>query len=209
LEAGGAKWVKSSRLVIRGNKVVGNRGPGIWCDTDCSEITYDHNTVTANSGPGIFHEVSYEATISGNVVSRNGFGAGGWVDGAGILLADSAGVDVMGNVVSLNRDGIGITQTDRGAGARGTYRAHDLLIKGNTVTMRGGHTGLVQNVGDPSLYTSANIRFNGNTYRLGCSTAYFAWQRPGSPGTDAYINWSAWRNAGNDAGGSATSICKS
>jgi len=208
-EAGGAKWVKSSGLVIRQNTVIDNEGPGLWCDTDCSAITYDRNKVVDNTGPGIFHEVSYEATITGNVISGNGFGAGGWLDGAGILLSDSAGVDVIGNVVSLNRDGIGITQTDRGSGARGSYRSHDLLIRGNTITMRGGHTGLVQNVGDPSLYTSANIRFSGNAYRLGCSTAYFAWQRPGRPGSDGYINWSAWRDAGNDSDGSAKRICKS
>jgi parallel beta-helix repeat protein len=208
-EAGGAKWVKSRRLLIRGNTVDANRGPGLWCDTDCSAITYDRNTVVGNSGPGIFHEVSYEATISNNVVRRNGFGAGGWLDGAGILLSNSAGVDVTGNVVSLNRDGIGITQTDRGSGARGTYRSQDDVISGNTVTMVGGHTGLVQNVGDPTLYTSAHIQFRANRYRLGCSNAYFAWRPPAGRSNDVYVSWAAWRSAGNDLDGSVKSLCKS
>ena len=204
-EAGGGKWVKSKNLLVSHNVVRGNVGPGLWTDGDSINVVYADNLVVGNTGPGIFHEISYHATIKGNIVKGNGEAASGWLDGAGILLNSSGNVEITDNVVSGNRNGIGITQTDRGTGLYGAYVAQNDYVHDNTVTMLVGHTGLITSMDDASYFTSRNNRFVGNHYFLGCGKDYFAWLGP--PDQGGYVTWSQWRAAGNDSGTTVTSIC--
>lgn len=206
-EVGGVKFVRSDHVILRRNRVVGNFGPGLWADGSDIHITYEKNVITGNSGPGILHEISYDAVIKGNVVSRNGFGSAGWIDGAGILLNSSGNVKISGNVVSRNRDGIGITQTDRGSGPRGPHQAQNNLVVGNVITMAHGHTGLVKNVGDDSYYTTKRNVFDRNTYHLGCDAQYFAWRDPSGRRDYVYMTRRQWQAGGNDRNGRFHSTC--
>ena len=73
--------------------------------------------------------------------------------------------------------------------------------------MTGGHSGLIQYVGDTSYYTNRNNRFLNNTYRLGCSKRpYFIWMRPTSSGYGE-MSFESWRTAGQDVDGAATRRC--
>jgi parallel beta-helix repeat protein len=201
--SGGGKWVKSKNLIVSHNTVRGNVGPGLWTDGDSIDILYSDNLVVGNTGPGIFHEISYRAVISGNTVTGNGTADAGWLDGAGILLSSSGDVEIVGNIVSGNRNGIGIIQTDRGSGDYGPYVAQNDYVHNNDVTMMNGRSGLVTSMDDPSYFTSRNNRFAGNHYRLGCARLYFAWSSP-----DAELTWAQWLATGNDAGATMESICK-
>lgn len=207
-EAGGVKFVRSDHVTLRRNTVVDNHGPGLWADGGDIYVTYEKNLIVGNAGPGIQHEISYNALITRNVIRRNGLGTtSGWMDGAGILLYASGNVKVVRNIVSKNRDGIGIEQTDRGSGAHGLYEAHNDLVLGNTITMTRGYTGLVENTGDTSYYTTRHNVFTHNTYYLGCGRQFFAWADPSDRARSEYLTPGQWRAAGNDRPGRFHSIC--
>jgi parallel beta-helix repeat protein len=206
-ETGGVKFVRSDHVILRRNRVVGNVGAGLWADGDDIDITYDRNVISRNSGPGIMHETSYDAVIRRNVISGNGFDSTGWLDGAGILLSASGNVKVSRNVVSKNHDGIGITQTDRGSGTHGPHLAQNNLVVSNRITMVHGRTGLVQNVGDNSYFTTKKNVFARNTYYLGCDKQYFAWMDPSGHEDYAYVTRKQWQSGGNDRLGRFHSIC--
>jgi len=138
-EAGGAKWTYTTDLTVRGNFSHDNTGPGLWTDIDNVGTTYDSNTVQDNAAAGIFHEISYSATIVGNVVQGNGFDVG-WVWGAGIMISSSSNVLVQGNELIGNSDDIRLIQEDRGWGALGPYVLQDVTVRGN-LTVRGNGTG--------------------------------------------------------------------
>ncbi len=124
-EAGGGKFVLTDGLIVRGNYVHDNNGPGLWSDIDNINTTYEGNYVSNNSLEGIADEISYDAVIRNNVVVNNGFETrSGWLDGAGILIASSPNAEVTGNLVVGNWNGIGITQTDRGSGLHGPHQVH-------------------------------------------------------------------------------------
>jgi parallel beta-helix repeat protein len=207
-EAGGAKWANGSNVFVTNNYVHDNRGPGLWTDGSESQITIARNRVERNSDVGIQIEISYDATVANNVVRRNATVRHGWCQAGGIVVAESPRVEVFGNTVSRNGDGICLTQQDRGTDpVRGPHRLQDVYVHDNTVVMTAGHSGLIQYVGDTSYYTSRNNRFRNNTYRLGCSKRpYFIWMRPTSSGYDE-MSFASWRAAGQDVDGAATRRC--
>lgn len=200
-EAGGAKFLRTTGLEVNGNYVHDNEGPGLWTDWDNVNTTYENNRIEDNSGPGIMHECSYAAVIRNNVIRRNGFAFTGWLDGSGIVVDNSENVDVYGNTVEKNLQGIGLIVTARGPGK---YGAHDLLnvtVHNNTITMAANSfTGLVQGLNDSTYYTSKGNRFTANNYTLCTPTMAFAWQGSG-PNGYAYISKTEWIADGNDVGG--------
>jgi Right handed beta helix region len=208
-EAGGGKWTESRHLTITGNQVHDNRGPGLWTDSNNVDILYAHNLVERNSGAGIFHETSFNAVIRDNIVRRNGFAWTDWLEGAGILVNSSPNVRIVQNVVTNNSDGVGITQWNRGADKRyGPHQVHDIAVLDNRITMRRGFTGLLQGVRDPSYYSSRNIRFDRNVYRLGCNARYFIWRGGGDHAADYDSATPAdWRRFGLDQRGRFSSVC--
>jgi hypothetical protein len=112
-EAGGGKATRSSRLLFEANEVYANGGPGLWCDLDCRSVTYTNNRVHHNAWAGIMFEISDGAVIAGNRTWENGWGKTTWGWGAGILVASSRNVEVYGNVVAWNADGISVISQDR------------------------------------------------------------------------------------------------
>ncbi len=190
-EAGASKFGDTENLIVRGNYVHDNNGPGLWTDTDNVNTLYESNVVVNNSGAGIFHEVSYSATIRNNQVRGNGFRSRGWLWEGGIMVAGSQSVRIHDNVVVDNYNGITLIQQDRGSGTLGTYLLRNISVEGNTV-VRSGRTGAAQDVGDPSIFTERNITFENNDYE---DVGRFAW-------ADRSLAWPQWLDYGMDATGS-------
>jgi hypothetical protein len=193
-EGGGTKFVRTEGLVVRGNHVHHNLGPGLWTDIDNLHTLYEGNLVEDNAHAGIFHEISYAARIRHNTVRRNGFSQGVWLWGAGILVAGSPDVEISENVVEDNANGIAAIQQDRGSGAHGPYVVENLRVLNNRVRMRTGNSGLAQDNGDRSVFTSRNNRFDHNHYDLGPNATHFHW-------ADRWLDERGWRSYAQDVDG--------
>lgn len=174
-EAGGAKFVKTRNLTVRNNVFHHNYGKGLWTDIDNIDTTIEDNHVYENAHQGIYHEISYDAVIRNNLVEKNGFDHPDHVSGAGIFVTASPNVEVYGNTVVNNADGITGMQTARGAGAHGAYELRNLYVHDNLIEMATGTTGIAEFVGDPSVFFSFNNRFENNTYLLPDDGRYYAW----------------------------------
>lgn len=168
-EAGGMKIVNSVDVLIEGNFVHRNHGPGIWTDINNVGSRILGNTVRDNHGPGIFHEISYDASIKGNVVTGNAheFYRGG------ILVASSSGVEIVDNAVLDNAGGILAIQEDRGAGRLGEYLVERLVVRRNLVAYSEGVTGVLDQIGGGDVFRRS-ITFSANTYRVSSSEP-FTW----------------------------------
>jgi parallel beta-helix repeat protein len=195
--AGGSKFSKTRRLIVRANRAHDNAGTGIWTDIDNIYYTCEKNIVTNNADQGIFHEISYDAVLRDNIVEGNGFQNSSWLWGAGILVAASPNVEVVGNQVRNNANGITAIQQDRSTSPGGAYGPHEisnLYVHDNVITMTDGKTGLAQSVGDNSYFSGRNNRWVHNTYRLGANAKYFAW-------VGATLSEVEWRGYGEDVDG--------
>lgn len=199
-EAGGTKFVKTRNLVVRNNHVHDNWGPGLWTDIDNIDSLYEGNLVENNADSGIFHEISYRATIRNNTVRGNGYDrVGAWAYGAGILVAHSPDVEVYGNIVENNQNGIMGVQQDRGDGDFGPHELRNLNVHDNTVVQGSKQwaAGVAQDVGDTGVF-SRNIRFQNNRYTLGTGDGrWFEWQNGQRTRTQ-------WQDYGNDGSGTFT-----
>jgi hypothetical protein len=175
-EAGGAKFVMTKNLVVRGNSVYGNFGTGLWTDTDNRNTLYDSNQVFDNIGPGIQHEISYDAVISHCDVRNNGRGGSPWLWGGQIQVQNSSNVEIVANYVEV-LDGVGngitLIQQDRGAYFTANNYVHD-----NTVVYHGvnGKSGAVADFKGTSLF-GGNNRFDFNVYHSSHPEGtHWAWQ---------------------------------
>lgn len=192
-EAGAVKVTDSTDVVFRGNSVHDNNGPGLWADLDTVNTLYEDNVVVDNSGPGIFHEISGRAVVRRNIVEGNGFAQTEWLWGAGILVAASSDVEVYENTLSSNANGIAGIQQDRGEGPYGPRLLVRLFVHHNTMNLGDGSVGIVEDVGDNSVFNEFDNRFESNTY-VDASGRRYAWN-----GRD--INRSAWISHGQDIEG--------
>jgi parallel beta-helix repeat protein len=192
--AGGAsKFFKTDGLVLRRNFIHHNDGNGIWLDIDNIRYLVEDNRVEDNYGQGIFVEISYGGKILGNQVRRNGHQRGGtWLYGAGILIAHSPDVEVAGNVVEDNYNGIAGIQQNRGTGQYGPRILQNLWVHDNIVRMSRGRSGVGDGTGTGAY--SRNNRFDRNTYTLAGTAKYFAW-------IGGAVSDTEWRNAGQDVAG--------
>jgi hypothetical protein len=104
----------------------------------------------------------------------------------------SAGVDVRGNLVKGNRNGISIQSRTRGDGPRGVYLLADVVIEGNLVVMDDAtaSTGVVENKGSPTK--PGSVTFRRNSYQLtGHPADRFAYR-------GKTLTWTEWQQAGFD-----------
>jgi parallel beta-helix repeat protein len=196
-EAGGAKFVRTRWLTLRNNYVHDNWGPGLWIDIDCWTTLIENNRVENNAAVGIFVEISYKTVVRNNTAKANGFNET-WVDGAGIEVNSSPDVEVYGNTVTGNRNGIMALEGNRGTGAYGPYIVQNLHVHDNTVDVAAsGVSGFaIYGTGTTTdVFSSArNNRFTHNIYWLGSNTRPFNWQA-------GKITDVEWRGLGMDVTG--------
>ena len=197
--SGGTKFVHTYGLTVRGNYSHHNGGPGLWTDIANIYTLYENNTVEDNERGGIFHELSYDATIRYNTARRNGTPRPFpyWTTGAGIEILDAPNVEVYGNVLEDNWQGITGLDDHRGNGPYGPYTlrnlyVHDNYIASSGTTGGGGRTGIIDMDGY-TAYALGNNRFERNQYVLGNPNGqYFMW-------FGERTQWE-WQNYGNDVG---------
>lgn len=164
-EDGGGKFAVTRGIVVRGNYVHGNHGPGLWTDIDNVDSLHANNVVVGNTRMGIYHEISYSAVIRDNVVVGNGLADHDWLWGAGVAVAASQEVEVAHNYLSGNGNEVALIQQDRGVGAFGPYVVRDVDVHHNVMVMRPeALTGAAEDVGDAAIFTERMNRFRANTY---------------------------------------------
>lgn len=161
-EAGGSKFWSTTNLTVRGNWSHDNHGPGLWSDHDNIGIIYEDNLVEDNYANGIFHEIGYDGIIRNNTIRNNGFGHDAWLWGGGIVIASSQNVEIYGNHIEGNYNGITITQQDRGTGEYGAYIARNNHVHDNVI-IDSGLSGAAQDIGSNAIYESGNL-YENNDY---------------------------------------------
>lgn len=194
-EAAGMKFMNQYGLTIRNNNVHDNMR-GIWIDTGYLGTLIEGDTVVGNMKAGIWIEATYGAVVRNNRAELNGgTTTGGWLGHSGIQVTNSPNVEIYGNTVTNNMNGIGVMETSGYPdGPFGPLHVQNLYVHDNVVTMQSGTTGVAQNVGDLSVFTSWNNRFANNSYVLG-ATAAFAWN------DSTNLTAAQWRAAGQDVTG--------
>ncbi|HVR79562.1 MAG TPA: right-handed parallel beta-helix repeat-containing protein [Acidimicrobiia bacterium] len=182
---GGVKLAGSSGTVLRANYVHHNYGIGMHVDVQASDTTLENNNVVDNDGAGIFVEVSTDAKVRNNTLTRNGYERPRG-RGAGIAIGSSTGVTITGNVLVDNAASIEGLEMNRSPGL------HDLVVTGNTITFDEGYAGLRVSSGSVD-FDSRNINWNNNVYDINGVSAPF---RLGS----AQMSVQQWKGAGFDTG---------
>jgi hypothetical protein len=203
-EAGGVKLAVSEGVVLRGNDVHDNRGPGLWCDIECRDVLYEDNIAEHNRDAGIFHEISFSAIIRNNIVRYNGSAGKTWFGGDNILVAASQDVEVYGNTLTADAGKCGIVLVDQGRPMKsgGTYKTRDNKIYNNDTTFEGpACAGAASDVGphdeNAFIIEDGNNLFDRNIYRIprGNAPLRFAWGH-------AVFGWDELRRAGLEQNGS-------
>lgn len=107
-QAGGVKIAGSRAIVIRGNYVHDNEGPGLWADIKNYDIVYDNNTVSDNTEGGISHEISFASIVRNNRLLKNAAGRPSeksWLYAANLLSSTSQGLEAYCNTVEVSSEG--------------------------------------------------------------------------------------------------------
>jgi hypothetical protein len=162
-EGGGMKW-DVGQVTVRNAYVHDNDCRGLWADINARGALIEHNLIENNFREGIFYEISQDAVIRYNSVYGNGHAANGWYWDAGILVNASFNVEVYGNRLSGNYNGITGVQQDRPDSTPpehllNNFHSHDNLI---CATGGGGHpTGVVADNG--ANLAARDISFTQNT----------------------------------------------
>jgi parallel beta-helix repeat protein len=174
-EAGGSKFASGTTgLTFRGNYVHDNVGNGLWFDINNYQYLAENNRIEANTYDGVVVEISYDGIVRNNVVRDNGRCVSCW--GAGILIAESSGVEVYGNTLSGNKQSILLLMESRSETGRfGAYDLKDNHVSQNTISLHTGSVGVRQYVGDNSYFCCKGNTFDYNQYTVGTRAAPFAW----------------------------------
>lgn len=166
-EAGGMKW-DVGQVTVRNAYVHDNDCRGLWADINAHDALIEHNLVEHNLREGIFYEISQDAVIRYNQVYRNGYAANGWYWDAGINVYASFNVEVYGNRLSGNYNGITGIQQARPDSTPPEHLLNNLHVYDNLIcaTGAGGHpTGVVADNG--ANLSARNISFERNTIQSG------------------------------------------
>ena len=163
-------------------------------------VLYEGNYV-ANNIIGIFHEISYDAVIRNNTIEKNGLTLPAnqrefwWT--AGILVSASPNVEIYGNILRNNVNGIGGIQTNRGVGSRGPCELRNLYVHNNTIEQSSGMAaGIITSPGYDAVFTTWQNRFADNQYIFpNPDQNAYGW-------AGAVINRTAWKSYGQEVKGS-------
>lgn len=180
-EAGCSKAVRTTRLRVTNNTVIGNIAKGLWTDIDNRETYYGSNYIEANLSNGIYHEISQSAIIEKNTLICNG--TGGTADGgyySAINATNTVDVLIRDNYIEVCERGNGISI--RGDGSRPTYPSDRNTVVNNTIISVNGRGRLLEastvNNGTIGAYTfSGNVSYvqNPNYYHWGYDNRVWQW----------------------------------
>jgi len=104
---GGGKFWDVLGATVTNNYVHDNLSTGLWADTNDTDFLFDSNWTEHNSGEGIWYEISYNATISRNVIKRNAWTTGNSNLGSpapAIYISESGGDSRLPSTVSGSTD---------------------------------------------------------------------------------------------------------
>ena len=215
-ESGGSKFVMTDSLIVRNSTFSNNCGVGLWLDIKNVNYQLYNNVIENNVREGLCIEVSFGGKVYNNQVNRNGwptdpYRPNGWLWDAGIGIHASPDVEVYGNTLTENFQGIVIIQQPRNVSTGDSYApsggfiAQNIYVHDNIVYQRtfgganGGDgsvgAGAANDAGDTATFTSRNNRWANNTYYLGTNTRPFAWM-------NGYRTAAEWRAYGQDVTGS-------
>jgi parallel beta-helix repeat protein len=133
--AAGAKFTRTDRLTVRGNRFEGNFSQGLWLDISMTDNWVVGNTAAHNTTVGLFYEISDRGTFAGNVSYGNG---------VGLMLSGSSRTRVYNNTLAGNNSNLFVKDSDRrntdrreiAAGV--TWDAYGNVVRNNlSVTPRG------------------------------------------------------------------------
>jgi len=189
---GGFKLWETDGVTVKDNYIHNNYGPGIWADTNNANTTYIGNTITDNDAEAIIEEISYNFSITGNYLARNG-----WAIGLSNPEFPTPAIYVSESGSSSQFGGIPACQESACAG-QPSYRDRS-VIGGNTLVDNGGGIFLWQNSdrhcssgfdsvctlaagGQSGPFTLASCKANLPTASV--STATYTGARNGSPAED-------------------------
>jgi parallel beta-helix repeat protein len=147
-EAGGMKW-DMGQVTVRNTHVHDNQCKGLWADGNSHDALIEHNLVENNTDEGILYEISQDAVIRNNVIYGNGFKGSGWYWAGGITVTASFNVEVYGNRLSDNYNGITGIQQDRPDGTPPAHLLDNFQVHDNVICATGGShpTGIVADNG--------------------------------------------------------------
>ena len=148
-EGGGMKW-DVGQVTIRNAYVHDNDCRGLWADINAHDALIENSLIEHNRAEGIAYEISHGAVIRGNQVYGNGYGADRWYWDGGITLIASFDVEVYGNRLSGNYNGITGVQQDRPDSTPPAHLLDHVHVHDNLIcaTGGGGHpTGVVADNG--------------------------------------------------------------
>jgi parallel beta-helix repeat protein len=157
---------------VRNAHVHDNDCQGLWADINGKGLV-EHSLVEGNGEEGVYIEISQDTVIRNNRVYRNGLTSltsdHRWYWNGGITLAGSFNVEVYGNRLSGNYNGITGIQQDRPDATPPAHLLNDLNVHDNLIcASRGEHaTGVVADNG--ANLVERDITFARNTIRSsGC-----------------------------------------
>jgi parallel beta-helix repeat protein len=167
--SGGGKLFFTVNAQVTDNWVHDNYNSGIWLDFDNTGATVTGNYVASNWADGIAYEASYNASISGNILTGNGWASdGSWPAGTngqpcfgGVSCTngngpiDGAGGGLPYAAITLNNSGGNASLSTvalPGGGSVTSRYSGQLLVQGNS---------LINNFGGTSIYTDTD-RYPGN-----------------------------------------------
>jgi hypothetical protein len=104
---GGIKFWDVKGATIVDNYVHDNLSVGLWADTNDTDFLFDSNWIDHNEGVGIWYEISYNATMSRNVLKRNAWESGVSNQGSpapAIYISESGGDSRLQSTTSGSTD---------------------------------------------------------------------------------------------------------
>lgn len=214
-ESGGSKFVKTTGLLVEDFWVHHNQGNGLWCDINNQSFTFRNGLTEDNLNNGISSEISYEGLYERITSRRNGFNATpGPAGSAGLAVHHSGGqgFEIRYCFLDCCALGVGLTQSQRGAGAGEPdgpfpYLTQNVYIHHNIIVMRPDSFGAIYAVDDSgttmgpanAIFTSRNNRSNLNKLYLNQVAQPFGWM-------NAVRSLAAWQGFGHDLGSTVKEV---
>jgi hypothetical protein len=209
-EAGGTKFSNMDNLIVQGNYVHDNKGPGLSLDYQCYKWVIQGNRASNNYVAGILDEISYDGIARYNVIQNDGLYPGKanpsmwWA--CAIQVLDSLNANIYGNTLINNSNGICAVSAPRGSGNKGEFLVKNLSVHDNVIVQTSGSAaGAVAQAAKGGYYLdvyspSWNNQWTTNTYRLSNPLGIFYIWKGGSGYTD--MNPAQWKLSGQDTDGS-------